>query len=124
MEFTYHDPGCDKSQGRPLGASPSTALPNPSTVNDLAATRIFQYTGVSPLIEFGTASVKSLFTTRPRWLSRNLIEYGAGLCGMACLISPLLLWVSWSQEALKGILIFAFGALFITLWLTQFWGEE
>ena len=90
----------------------------------LAATRIFQYTGVSPLIEFGTASVKSLFTTRPRWLSRNMIEYGAGLCGMACLISPLLLWVSWSQEALKGILIFAFGALFITLWLTQFWGEE
>ena len=55
-----------------------------------------------------------------RFLTRERAEIGMAMCGLVALITPLLLWVSWSPEMLKGILVMGFASFLLATWFAQY----
>ena len=54
-----------------------------------------------------------------RYLNRERADWMMCVSGMVCLASPLILWVSWSPDALKGILCVGIGAYIDTRSLAE-----
>lgn len=65
--------------------------------------------------------VRAFFRTH---LTRNRAEIGMGISGLGALVTPLLLWISWSTDALKMILIFGFGCFLLATWFAQYAAPE
>lgn len=57
-------------------------------------------------------------------LTRNRAEIGMGIAGLGALVTPLLLWISWSPDALKMVLIFGFGCFLLAIWFAQYAAPE
>jgi hypothetical protein len=55
-----------------------------------------------------------------RFLTRERAEIGMAVCGLVALITPLLLWVSWSPNMLKGILVMGFASFLLATWFAQY----
>jgi len=55
-----------------------------------------------------------------RFLTRERAEIGMAMCGLVALITPLLLWVSWSPDMLKGILVMGFASFLLATWFAQY----
>ena len=55
-----------------------------------------------------------------RYLTKDRAEIGMGICGIIALLTPLLLWVSWSINGLKMILATGFGAFLLATWFAQY----
>ena len=55
-----------------------------------------------------------------RFLTRERAEIGMAMCGLVALITPLLLWVSWSPDMLKGILVMGFVSFLLATWFAQY----
>ena len=55
-----------------------------------------------------------------RFLTRERAEIGMAMCGLVALITPLLLWVSWSPDMLKGILVMGFTSFLLATWFAQY----
>ena len=55
-----------------------------------------------------------------RFLTRERAEIGMAMCGLVALITPLLLWVSWSPDMLKGILAMGFLSFLLATWFAQY----
>ena len=55
-----------------------------------------------------------------RLLTQQRAEIGMAICGLVVLISPLLLWVSWSPDMLKGILVMGFASFLLATWFAQY----
>ena len=55
-----------------------------------------------------------------RLLTPERAEIGMAMCGLVALITPLLLWVSWSPEMLKGILVMGFASFLLATWFAQY----
>ena len=55
-----------------------------------------------------------------RYLTKDRAEIGMGICGIVALLTPLLLWVSWSINGLKMILATGFGAFLLATWFAQY----
>ncbi len=54
-----------------------------------------------------------------RYLNRERADWLMCVSGLTCLASPLVLWVSWSPDALKGIFCVAIGAYMVTRALAE-----
>jgi len=54
------------------------------------------------------------------YLTKNRAEMGMTICGLVALVTPLLLWVSWSKEMLKIILIMGFSAFLLATFFAQY----
>lgn len=54
------------------------------------------------------------------YLTKNRAEIGMTICGLVALVTPLLLWVSWSKEMLKIILIMGFSAFLLATFFAQY----
>ena len=63
------------------------------------------------------AFVKALFR---HYLTKERAEVGMAICGLVALITPLLLWVSWSTDMLKGILALGFASFILATWFAQY----
>ena len=59
-----------------------------------------------------------------RHITRNRAEIGMGISGLGALVTPLLLWISWSPDALKMVLIFGFGCFLLATWFAQYAAPE
>ena len=55
-----------------------------------------------------------------RILTRERAEIGMAMCGLVALVTPLLLWVSWSPDMLKGILAMGFASFLLATWFAQY----
>ena len=55
-----------------------------------------------------------------RFLTQERAEIGMAMCGLVALITPLLLWVSWSPEMLKGILAMGFASFLLATGFAQY----
>jgi len=55
-----------------------------------------------------------------RFLTRERAEIGMAMCGLVALITPLLLWVSWSPDMLKGILAMGFASFLLATGFAQY----
>ena len=55
-----------------------------------------------------------------RYLTKDRAEIGMGICGIVALLTPLLLWVSWSINGLKMILATGFAAFLLATWFAEF----
>ena len=55
-----------------------------------------------------------------RFLTQGRAEIGMAICGLVALITPLLLWVSWSPDMLKGILVIGFTSFLLATWFAQY----
>ena len=55
-----------------------------------------------------------------RFLTQKRAEIGMAMCGLVALITPLLLWVSWSPDMLKGILVMGFASFLLATWFAQY----
>ena len=55
-----------------------------------------------------------------RILTRERAEIGMAMCGLVALVTPLLLWVSWSPDMLKGILAIGFASFLLATWFAQY----
>ena len=55
-----------------------------------------------------------------RFLTQERAEIGMAMCGLVALITPLLLWVSWSPEKLKGILAMGFASFLLATGFAQY----
>ena len=55
-----------------------------------------------------------------RFLTQKRAEVGMAMCGLVALITPLLLWVSWSPDMLKGILVMGFASFLLATWFAQY----
>ncbi|MBT5265082.1 MAG: hypothetical protein HOL85_09635 [Rhodospirillaceae bacterium] len=54
------------------------------------------------------------------WLTKGRAEIGMGVFGMIALMTPLLLWVAWSPEVLRNILLIGLGSLAMALFFVRF----
>ena len=63
------------------------------------------------------AFVKALFR---HYLTKERAEVGMAICGLVALVTPLLLWVSWSTDMLKGILTMGFASFILATWFAQY----
>ena len=63
------------------------------------------------------AFVRALFR---HYLTKERAEVGMAICGLVALITPLLLWVSWSTDMLKGILAMGFTSFILATWFAQY----
>ena len=63
------------------------------------------------------AFVKALFR---HYLTKERAEVGMAICGLVALVTPLLLWVSWSTDMLKGILAMGFASFILATWFAQY----
>lgn len=57
-------------------------------------------------------------------LTRGRAEVGMAVCGFGALLTPLLLWISWSPEVLKMVLTFGFGCFLLAIWFAQYAAPE
>ncbi len=57
-------------------------------------------------------------------LTKDRAEIGMGICGLVALLTPLLLWVSWSVVGLKIILMIGFAAFLLATWFAQYAAPE
>ena len=55
-----------------------------------------------------------------RILTQKRAEIGMAMCGLVALVTPLLLWVSWSPDMLKGILAMGFASFLLATWFAQY----
>ena len=55
-----------------------------------------------------------------RFLTQERAEIGMAMCGLVALITPLLLWVAWSPNMLKGILVMGFTSFLLATWFAQY----
>jgi len=68
--------------------------------------------------------LKTLDALVRKVLTKDRAEIGMGLCGIVALLTPLLLWVSWSVDGLKIILMTGFGAFLLATWFAQYAAPE
>ena len=68
--------------------------------------------------------LKDLDTLIRAVLTRERAEIGMGICGLIALLTPLLLWVSWSVLGLKIILATGFFAFLLATWFAQYAAPE
>ena len=54
------------------------------------------------------------------YLTKNRAEIGMTICGLVALVTPLLLWVSWSKEILQIVLIMGFSAFILATFFAQY----
>ncbi len=59
-----------------------------------------------------------------RHLTKERAEVGMACCGIVALLTPLLLWVSWSVNGLKIILMTGFGSFLLATWFAQYAAPE
>jgi hypothetical protein len=59
-----------------------------------------------------------------RHLTKNRAEIGMACCGIVALLTPLLLWVSWSVDGLKIILMIGFASFLLATWFAQYASPE
>ena len=57
-------------------------------------------------------------------LTKRRAEFGMAVFGIGALVTPLLLWVAWSPEVLRNVLIHGFFCLFIAAWFAQYAAPE
>ena len=54
------------------------------------------------------------------YLTKNRAEICMSVCGLVALVTPLLLWVSWSKEMLKLVLAMGFTAFLLATFFAQY----
>lgn len=59
-----------------------------------------------------------------RHLTQDRAEVGMACCGIVALLTPLLLWVSWSVTGLKIILMIGFASFLLATWFAQYAAPE
>jgi len=59
-----------------------------------------------------------------RHLTKERAEVGMACCGVVALVTPLLLWVSWSVNGLKIILMVGFASFLLATWFAQYAAPE
>lgn len=59
-----------------------------------------------------------------RHLTKGRAEVGMACCGVVALVTPLLLWVSWSVNGLKIILMVGFASFLLATWFAQYAAPE
>jgi len=59
-----------------------------------------------------------------RHLTKERAEDGMACCGVVALVTPLLLWVSWSVNGLKIILMVGFASFLLATWFAQYAAPE
>ena len=57
-------------------------------------------------------------------LTQDRAEICMGVCGIVALLTPLLLWVSWSVLILKIILAIGFASFLLATWFAQYAAPE
>jgi cobalamin biosynthesis protein CobD/CbiB len=57
-------------------------------------------------------------------LTQNRAEIGMAVCGVVAMLTPLLLWVAWSVEGLKIILMVGFASFLLATWFAQYAAPE
>ena len=55
-----------------------------------------------------------------RWLTPERAEVGMAITGMVCLLSPLLLWVTFTPTLLKAMLSVVLGCFLLAVFFSQF----
>ncbi len=58
------------------------------------------------------------------YLTRDRAEIGMAVCGLFALVTPLLIWVSWSKEVFKVVLIIGFTSFLLATWFAQYAAPE
>mgnify|MGYP004335377123 CR=1 FL=1 len=53
-------------------------------------------------------------------MTKNRAEICMSVCGLVALVTPLLLWVSWSKEMLKLVLAMGFAAFLLATFFAQY----
>lgn len=57
-------------------------------------------------------------------LTKRRAELGMAIFGIGALVTPLLLWVAWSPEVLRNVLIHGFFCMFVAAWFAQYAAPE
>ena len=57
-------------------------------------------------------------------LTKERAEVGMACCGIVALLTPLLLWVAWSVDGLKIILMVGFASFLLATWFAQYAAPE
>ena len=66
------------------------------------------------------AALRFLIGKMPAWLVGTVLT----VCGLLLIVSPVALWVSWTQEIFQLVLGVALGALLVALVLVMFGRED
>lgn len=72
----------------------------------------------------GDVMLKLLQAFVRRILTKERAEVGMACCGIVALLTPLLLWVSWSVDGLKIILMIGFASFLLATWFAQYAAPE
>lgn len=59
-----------------------------------------------------------------RHLTKNRAEICMAGCGLVALVTPLLLWVSWSKEVFKAVLAMGFASFLLATFFAQYAAPE